>query len=171
MIQILTSLAVYLISIYSYSVTTVQGTTRSLETCKNKKILLVNVSSQSVYANQMLELEQLYQQYKGRLVVIAFPSNSLSAETKDNAALARWASDSFHVSFPVVQLSSVTGANRHPIYQWVGDITKNGVLAKTVTQDYQKILIDTNGEISGIFNAQVSPLDNTLRKAIEAVNP
>jgi glutathione peroxidase len=151
---------------YSNTITTLQGTNIDLGSNSGKKILLVNTATNSPYALQIGELEQLYQQHQDSLVIIAFPSNSFGNESRSNVQLLQFYTDSFNVTFPVSTLSSVTGTNKHAVYDWLSDSTKNGRGSIKLTKDFQKILIGENGKVVGIFNNIVSPLDRKIQDAI-----
>jgi glutathione peroxidase len=50
---------------------------------------LVNTASDCGYTGQYSELEELYQQYKNKLVVIGFPANDFkNQESKNDDAIA-----------------------------------------------------------------------------------
>lgn len=156
------------ISLYSYSVRTVTGNIKPLSAYQGKKILLVNVASKSSYSNQLHQLEQLQQQYKDSLVVIAFPSNSFGNEPLDSAGLRYLFQDSLKVSFIVSRKTQVAAYGLHPIYRWVSDSALNGnATAFEINDDFQKVLISKDGKPYGYFNSMVSPLDSLITSAIE----
>jgi len=133
---------------------------------QNKKILLVNVASGGDDASQLLQLEQLHQQFKDSLLVIAFPSNSFGKEPKDSAAAYQYYIDSLGLSFPVAKPCLVTGTNSHPIYGWLANTNSNGAFPIAITKDFQKVLLNKNGEVIGVFSSKVLPADTRLLQAI-----
>jgi glutathione peroxidase len=155
-----------LISLYSFNVQTLNGNIIPLNSYSGKKVLLVNIATGSPYKQQIAELQQLHNQYHDSLQIIAFPSNSFGHEPKDSAQLAQYFTDSVQVSFPVATLTNVSGSNLHPVYGWLANTGANGVSDVKITKDYQKILIDETGRITGLFNSRVSPLDSVVQKAI-----
>ncbi|GAA4930324.1 hypothetical protein [Mucilaginibacter defluvii] len=163
---LLSILITTIISIYSFSVQTLNGNTVSLSSYSGKKMLLVNIATGSPYKQQIAELQQLYNQYHDSLQIIAFPSNSFGHEPKDSAQLVQYFTDSVQVSFPVATLTYVSGNNLYPVYSWLANTAANGVSDVKITKDYQKILIDETGKITGLFNSRVSPLDSVIQNAI-----
>lgn len=162
------SLLFFLTSIHSYQFSTINGGTVDLSQHTNKKILLVNIASSSADAGQLQQLEQLYQQYHDSVLIIAIPSNSFGNEPKDSAALTSWLYDSLQVSFPVAMLSAVTGGNKHPLYDWLGDANKNGIANITIKKDFQKYLINKNGELIGFFESHVQPNSTSIQNALQS---
>lgn len=168
MTNILIKFIAFLTSIYTYSVQTLDGGTVHLSQHAGKKILLVNIASNSSYATQMTGLQQLHQQHGDSLLIIAFPTNSFGNEPKDSTALAAWLYDSLHITFPVAKPCLVTGENKHLLYNWLGDVNKNGIAAVTVKKDFQKFLISRNGHLTGIFNSEATPANTGLQAAIQS---
>lgn len=159
---------IYLTSIYTLQYTSLNGTEVNISQFKGKKMLLVNIASQSPYAAvQVPQLEQLYQQYKDSLVVIGFPSNDFGNEPRTNEELKLLMQNTYHVSFPVTVRSGVKDSTGvHPVYSWLQHKEQNGDVHTTVKGDFQKYLVDGDGMIIGIFSPQVNPLDSSIIKAI-----
>src|SRR5678816_3517978 len=63
------------IPFYNLSATLNNGQELSFENFKNKMVLIVNTASNCGYTNQYEELQKLYDQYKEKVIVLAFPSN------------------------------------------------------------------------------------------------
>src|SRR5258708_7686002 len=70
------------VSFYSLKAIQNNGDTLDFNSLKGKKILLVNTASDCGYTNQYEALEQLSQQYKDSLVVLAFPANDFKEQEK-----------------------------------------------------------------------------------------
>lgn len=155
----------YTSSVYNLSIDTYNKGIISLSDYHGKKILIVNIASNSKYVSQVQELHQLYDLHKDSLIVIAFPSNSFDNEQRDDAQLLQYV-DSMQLNFPVAKLSFVKGGGIHPLYAWLSQRSSNGVLDATITNDFQKYFLDKNGEIFGLFNSEVSPLDTKVTQAI-----
>jgi glutathione peroxidase len=61
----------------------------------------------------------------------------------------------------------VKGKNQHPIYQWLTSKKLNGVEDTDVTWNFQKYLIDENGNYVAKFSPKTQPNDPALIAAIE----
>ena len=153
-------------SIYSYTIVGANGVSIDFNGFRNKKILLVNIATNSQRADQIGELEELYQLYGDSLVVIAFPSNSFGNEPRSNAEIAAYCTTNYNSSFVIAGKNAVAGSGIQPIYEWLASPALNGVLMGTVSNDFQKFLIDKNGVIAGVFAPMISPMDSIIQKAI-----
>lgn len=156
-------------SIYTKQFTALTGTNISMAQYQGKKILLVNIASGSEYAAvQLPQLQQLYQQYKDSLTIIAFPSNDFGKEPRTDAELKLLLQNTYHITFPVSVRTGVKDStpNTHPIYQWLQSQNENGVMGMKLKTDFEKYLIDKDGTIIAVFGANTKPLDNAIINAI-----
>jgi glutathione peroxidase len=156
-------------SIYSQHYTTLDGDEVYLSQYQGKKMLLVNLASESQYAAvQIPQLEQLYQLYKDSLVVIGFPSNDFGNEPRSNADIRLLMQNTYNSTFPISAKIGVKDSliTLHPLYRWLQHENENGTLNVKVRKDFQKYLVDSDGKIIGVFSAKVDPLDSTIINAI-----
>ena len=93
-----------------------------------KKILLVNTASECGYTDQYAELEKLYQQYKGQLIILGFPANDFKNQEKgDDATIAAFCKINYGISFPLMRKSHVIKADgQNSVYRWLTDSQQNG---------------------------------------------
>ncbi len=154
------------ISIYSISFVDIDGSELNFSGYQGKKILIVNTASNSPYTNQYASLEQLYQQYKDSLMVVAFPSNSFGNESGNNAAIKNFVLNTYNIHFLLGAKVEVTGSGQAPIFQWLTQESRNGMMNNTIQSDFQKFLIEKDGTLIGVFSADVSPLDSSIHHAI-----
>jgi len=52
---------------------------------------------------------------------------------------------------------SVKGNDMHPLYKWLTSKDKNGVMDSEVTWNFQKFLIDENGNLVNVINPKEKP--------------
>ena len=161
----LTSLVLYT-SIYSLSFTDTDGSTVNMNSFQNKKILLVNIATNSPRVGQLTGLLQLKQQYGDSLVIIAFPSNSFGNETRSDAEIKQYCQQNYNVNFFIASKNSVFGLYIQPVYNWLKHTAENGVMDVEIMSDFQKILINNDGNIIGVFAPGVSPTDTSIVSAI-----
>jgi glutathione peroxidase len=160
---------IYTSSIYTRQYTNLQGTNISMAQYQGKKMLLVNIASQSEYAAvQLPQLQQLYNQYEDSLIVVAFPSNDFGNEPRTDAELKLLMQNTYHIGFPVSVKTTVKDslASVHPVYKWLQDQTENGSINVKVKKDFQKYVVDKNGTIIGIFSSKTNPMDSAIIKTI-----
>ena len=135
---------------------------------KGKKILLVNTASDCGFTAQYDELEKLYQQYKDRLVIIAFPANDFKEqEKKDDPSIATFCKLNYGISFPLMQKSHVIkGAEQNAVFQWLSDAKLNGWCDQQPVWNFSKYLINEEGELTHFFAMTVSPLGKEVVGAL-----
>jgi len=153
--------------IYSLSFADSQGNLVRLDSFKGKKILLVNTAIGSSRASQFAGLEQLYQQFKDSLVIIAFPSNDFGHESGADSVIRQAVSSRFGIHYILAGKAAVSGARQHAVFQWLTDSTLNGRASNPVGNDFFKFLIDGSGNWMGVFSDQVDPLSSELINAIK----
>ena len=161
----LTSLVLYT-SIYSLSFTDTDGSTVNMSSFQNKKILIVNIATNSPRVGQLTGQQQLKQQYGDSLVIIAFPSNSFGNETRSDAEIKQYCQQNYNVNFFIASKNSVFGLYIQPVYNWLKHTEENGVMDVEIMSDFQKILINNDGNIIGVFAPGVSPTDTSIVSAI-----
>lgn len=154
-------------SIYDYSFTAMDGKLIKMDAFKGKKILIVNTASKCGFTPQYEELEQLSKQYPN-LVIIGFPANDfLSQEPGTNSDIQEFCKLNYGVTFLMSQKISVKGKEAHPIYQWLTHKDLNNKLDATVSWNFNKFLIDENGNLLAHFGSKVKPLSDELVKHIK----
>jgi len=156
------------VSFYSLTETANNGQLFNFASLKGKKVMLVNTASDCGYTGQYNELEKLYQQYKDKLLIIAFPANDFKdQETGDDEAIAQFCKLNYHISFPLMKKSVVIKATgQNSVFQWLSDKNKNGWNDKEPTWNFSKYLVDENGTLLDYFDPSISPLSKEVISAI-----
>ena len=150
------------VNFYSLKATTNSGEEIKFEKYRGKKVLLVNVASQCGFTPQYAELERLHQQNKD-IVILGFPSNNFGAqEPGSDEEIVNFCRVNYGVTFQLFKKDDVTGNNKQPVYQWLGDETKNGWNNKEPEWNFYKYLVSENGDLLNVFSSSVSPLDIQL---------
>lgn len=167
MIKLFFSVVLFLhTSIYTIHFNTVDGNDTPFNSFAGKKILIVNIATGSAHVGQLAKLQQLYQQYHTSLEIIAFPSNSFGNEARTNAQVKQFCQENYNATFTIAQKGSVTGDSVQPIYTWLANQYQNGVTNIPIPGDFQKVLIDENGEIMGIYAPEVDPMSTVITNAV-----
>ena len=145
-------------SIHSFNVKSIDGTALNLAKFKGKKILIVNTASKCGYTPQYEGLEKVYEQYKDKLVILGFPCNQFGGqEPGTNEEIVAFCKKNYGVSFPLADKIDVKGENTAPIYQWLTQKAKNGVLDASISWNFNKFLLDENGKMIAYFPSNVKP--------------
>lgn len=105
-------------SIYDIPLRKISGETTSLAEFKGKVLLVVNVASKCGLTPQYDALEKLYEQYKGRgLVITGFPANNFkSQEPGTDEEIQTFCTSNYGVKFPMFSKINVVGPDKHPLY-------------------------------------------------------
>ena len=135
---------------------------------KGKKLLLVNTASNCGYTPQFGELQQLYEDNKGKLLIVGFPANDFKEQERGtDAEINEFCQVNYGVSFPVMKKSSVVpGKNQNPIFKWLSTPASNGWNKRWPVWNFSKYLVDEKGNLLGYFGPAVSPLGDEITKRI-----
>lgn len=161
-----TAVIFYFLNFYAIQFTDVAGNNRSMSEFQNKRVLLVNIATNSNKAVQIGELQQLQQNWGDSLVVIAFPSNSFGNEPRSNEDIRQYCQATYGATFLIASKGNVNGAGLQSLYAWLTNGSQNGVMNTIVSHDFQKYLIDRQGKLVAVFNGSVSPLSSAIQVAI-----
>lgn len=150
-------------SIYDFKVEGLNGDTIDFAAFKGKKILIVNTASKCGFTPQYEGLEQLYEKYKDKLVIVGFPANNFfSQEPGSNETIAAFCKKNYGVTFPMAAKISVKGKNTAPIYRWLCNKEENGVMDAKITWNFNKFLLDENGKLLAHFTSKVKPMSEEI---------
>ena len=151
-------------SLYNFSFTSIDGKNLELKSFKNKVILLVNTASMCGFTKQYQALEQVYQNYKDKgLIVLGVPSNSFKQEYADENRVKDFCETKFNITFPMTKITPVIGEDRHAFYQWLE--TEYGVKPKW---NFYKIIFNKKGEFVDVFSSITKPNSNKILNTINA---
>jgi glutathione peroxidase len=152
-------------SFYDLKTTLSDGKVLEFKTLKGKKVLLVNTASKCGFTKQYDALEELYQKYKNKLVIIAFPSNQFGGqEPGTNEEIAAFCKKNYGVTFLIAQKSDVKGASQNDVYKWLSDKEKNGWNTEVPSWNFGKYLVDEKGNLISFFPSNVVPMDEKITK-------
>ena len=135
-------------SIYEYSVKDINGQDIILNQYKGKVLLIVNVASKCGFTPQYKGLEEIFEEYKGEVVVLGFPCNQFGQqEPGDAEEIKNFCSLSYDVKFPLFQKIDVNGPDTHPLYEFLKE-AKPGILGtEGIKWNFTKFLVNKNGEV------------------------
>lgn len=155
-------------SIYDYSFTTLTGEKVNLSDYKGKKILIVNTASECGYTPQYEQLEEVYQKYGDKLVIIGFPTNDFGKqEPGSNEEIAKFCQLNYGVTFPMSQKITVKGEETHPLFNWLTSQDLNGKMDYEVKWNFHKFLIDEEGNLLAAYPSKVKPDSEEIISFIE----
>jgi glutathione peroxidase len=155
-------------SIYDLPLKDIDGRPTSLENCRGKVLLIVNVASKCGFTPQYAGLEALYQKYKDKgFTVLGFPCNQFGRqEPGTNEEITQFCSTKYHVSFPLFDKIEVNGRNRHALYSVLAG--KDSPFPGRIWWNFAKFLVGRDGKIVGRFGTRTKPDSAELTQAVEA---
>ena len=147
-------------SFYDFKVNTIDGKEFDFAQLEGKKVMVVNTASKCGYTPQYKELQELYSQYGGDdFIIIGFPANNFrNQEPGSDADIKEFCTRNFGVTFPMMSKISVKGDDIHPLYEWLTQKEQNGVMDSEVTWNFQKYLIDEEGNLITFLRPKIKPM-------------
>ena len=151
-------------TIYQFNVQDLSENAFDFAALKGKKIMIVNTASECGLTPQYEQLQAVYEKYKDQnFVIVGFPANNFgSQEPGNNAQIATFCQKNYGVTFPMMAKISVEGNDQHPVYQFLTQKAKNGLGDSEVQWNFQKYLINENGELAKVISPRVLPTDSEI---------
>jgi glutathione peroxidase len=154
-------------SIYDININSLQGKALDLSKYKGKFILFVNVASKCGFTPQYKELQELQDTYKN-LVIIGVPCNQFGKQEPGNSnEIEEFCQVNYGVTFLITEKIDVKGEGQHPLYAWLTKKSTNGKQNSTVKWNFQKYLIDENGEFLDHFYSITKPTNSKITKYLK----
>lgn len=156
-------------NIYQFKVQDLEGKEFDFESLKGKKILVVNTASKCGLTPQYKDLEAIYKKYKDQnFVIVGFPANNfMSQEPGTNEEIGAFCQKNYGVTFPMMSKVSVKGNDICEVYKFLTQKSKNGLQDSEVEWNFQKYLINENGELDKVISPSVLPTDVEIVSWIE----
>jgi len=153
-------------SIYDFKVPALDGAgTIDFKKYKGKKIMIVNTASKCGNTPQYSELEQLYKQYKDKLVIVGFPANNFGGqEPGSREEIQEFCKKNYGVTFPMADKVSVKGDDIAPIFKWLVDEAAKKGIKDPITWNFTKFLVDEKGNLVTVFSPKTTPMSDEVLK-------
>ena len=150
-------------SLYDISINSITGEVINFKDFEGKKILFVNTASECGFTGQYEGLEKLYETYKDKLVVIGVPCNQFGGQEPGTLTeIQTFCKVNYGVTFLLTEKVDVKGDNQHPLYAWLTKKDLNGVKSSSVKWNFQKYLIDENGNYIDFYYSITKPLSSKI---------
>ena len=152
---------------YDFKIESITGEIINFDKYRNKVVLIVNTASYCGFTKQYSELQELWDQYKSKgLVVFGVPSNSFNQEKKNNEDVKKFCEINFNISFPLSSITEVKGENAHELFKWAADNHGKSAIPKW---NFHKILINKKGKVEDTYSSFTKPLSNKIINKIESI--
>lgn len=156
-------------SIHQFKVTDISGNDFDFSTLSGKKVMVVNTASKCGLTPQYKLLQEIYDRYKDDdFIIIGFPANNfMSQEPGSDQEIAAFCELNYGVTFPMMSKISVKGGDMHAVYQFLTKESLNGFADTDVEWNFQKYLLNKNGQLEKVVGPKILPTDDAVISWIE----
>ncbi|MGP3913079.1 glutathione peroxidase [Nonomuraea sp. 10N515B] len=136
-----------------------------------KAALIVNVASRCGLTPQYAGLVKLQEQYGPRgFTVIGVPCNQFAGQEPGSPEeIQDFCSATYGVDFPLLEKTDVNGPDRHPLYAELTSVPDADGEAGDIQWNFEKFLVDGEGNVVGRFRPRTTPEDPSITSAIEKI--
>lgn len=152
-----------------YKMKDIDGKEVDLEDYEGSVVLIVNTASRCGLTPQYAGLQDLYEKYQDKgLVVLGFPCNQFgSQEPGSESEIKTFCSTKYDVSFPMMSKIEVNGSDATPLYKQLTSTKVDPAGDGPISWNFEKFLIDREGQLVNRFSPRTKPSDEELVKAVE----
>ena len=162
-----TSMADYEKTFFDFNIESISGEIINFDKYKDKAVLLVNTASYCGFTKQYTDLQELWEKYSTKgLVVFGIPSNSFNQEKKNDEDVKKFCEVNFNIDFPLSTITDVKGENAHEIFKWA---KKNHGKSAIPKWNFHKILINKSGKIEDTYTSFTKPTSIKIINKIESI--
>ena len=159
-------------SLYEIQINDINGNPINLSDFKGKKILFVNVASECGFTSQYSALQKLHENHGEEVVVIGLPCNQFGGqEPGTHSEIVEFCTSNYGVTFLMTEKIEVKGQNQHPLYSWLTERAYNKVESTAVRWNFQKYLVDEEGNYIDVFYSTTSPLSDKIIEKLGVLEP
>jgi glutathione peroxidase len=157
-------------TVYDYSLVNSYNKEVPLSTFKGKVLVIVNLASQSVFRDQIAQLDEIQKTYRNKgLVIIGIPCNDFGAqEPGTDAEIQKIYNTDLHITFPVFARVSVRGKDQAALYEFLTS-DKKGTTGGNIHWSFTKFVVDRTGKVVARFEPHVAPNSPELQVTLEDV--
>ena len=143
---------------YQLSAKSLQGKEIQMSDYSGKTIIVVNTASKCGFTPQYKGLEELYEKYKDKgLVILGFPCNQFGGqEPGSEKSISENCLINYGVTFPMFSKIKVNGADEHPIFTFLKS-EQGGFFNDNIKWNFTKFVINKKGEVVERFAPISSP--------------
>ena len=133
---------------------------------KGNVLLIVNVASKCGFTKQYQALQCLQDKYESKgFKVLGFPCNDFgNQEPEELEEIKKFCSTTYGVNFQLFQKVHAKGNTTEP-FTTLNQLSPEG----DVEWNFEKFLINSNGDAIARFKSSVEPESNEIKTAIEAL--
>ena len=153
--------------IYDFIVKNNKGEDVKLDKYKGKIMLIVNTATGCGFTPQYKGLEELYQKYKDKgLVILDFPCNQFANQAPGtDEEIEKFCTLKYNTTFDRFAKIDVNGDNQSPLYEYLKNEQK-GFLGSGIKWNFTKFLVTREGVVIHRYAPTTTPNnieDNIIR--------
>jgi glutathione peroxidase len=154
----------------SFTMKSLDGKEVSLGQYRGKVVLIVNVASKCGLTPQYEQLQALYEKRaKDGLVILGFPCNQFrQQEPGSPEEIRQFCTTHYRVTFPLFAKIEVNGDGACPLYRYLTTLATKPKGAGQIAWNFEKFILDRNGEVVARFDPRTKPDDPRVAKIIAA---
>ncbi len=146
-------------NVFDFRATDIAGQPVDLAQYRGKVLLIVNTASACMFTPQYKGLEQVYQQFRDKgVVVLGFPCNQFRQQERGTEAeIGAFCERNFGVTFPMFAKIDVNGKGAHPLFKHL-KAEKPGLLGTGLIKwNFTKFLVAQDGSVVERYSPTTSP--------------
>jgi glutathione peroxidase len=157
-------------TLYDLDLDRLDGTPGVLHDLAGKVTLVVNVASACGLTPQYEQLQALQERFGADgFSVLGVPCNQFGAQEPGSPEeIATFCSTNYGVGFPLSEKVEVNGEGRHPLYSALVEVADAEGHTGDIRWNFEKFLLDGEGEVVARFSPMVVPDDPAVLEAITA---
>ena len=155
-------------TLFDFRINSINGDELNFSDFQGQTLLLVNVASNCGFTKQYEDLQNLYDSYKNKgLIVIGMPSNQFGGqEPGSETEIKKFCETNFNITFQMTSKHDVKGDNAHPIYIWAKETFGKSTVPKW---NFHKILINKEGKVEDTFASFTNPMSKKIINKLEEI--
>ena len=155
-------------TLFDFKINSINGDELNFSDFQGQTLLLVNVASNCGFTKQYEDLQNLYDSYKNKgLIVIGMPSNQFGGqEPGSEIEIKKFCETNFNITFQMTSKHDVKGDNAHPIYIWAKETFGKSTVPKW---NFHKILINKEGKVEDTFASFTNPMSKKIINKLEEI--
>jgi len=157
------------VTIHDVSIGALDGGPANLAQYRGQTMLIVNVASKCGLTPQYASLQELYEKYSERgLVVLGVPCNQFGGQEPGTPReIADFCEVNFGITFPITEKVAVNGPDRHELFARLANAPDPDGTGGDVRWNFEKFLVEPAGSVVARFRPLTDPLSPELVTAVE----
>jgi glutathione peroxidase len=146
-------------TVYDFPATGLDGKPVDLHQYAGKVLLIVNTASECGFTPQYKGLEQVYQQFRDRgVVVLGFPCNQFGKQEPGSSdEIGAFCEKNFGVTFPLFEKVEVNGDQAHPLFAHLKKQAKGLLGTEAIKWNFTKFLVRKDGTVHDRYAPSTKP--------------